>query len=96
MVGKGALQFSDGNTFKLEARINDNLAMHLRETPLSEDQQIIADGDKNKLTATIIDSWQLHWWVKSMGVQMEVLSPESFRESVIEELKETLAVYKSE
>ncbi|MBF38669.1 helix-turn-helix transcriptional regulator [Idiomarina sp. UBA4520] len=90
---KGALQFSDGNTFTLKARINDNLAMHLTETPLSDDQQITADGETNILTATVIDSWQLHWWVKSMGAQIEVLAPESFRDSIVEELKETLAAY---
>ncbi len=93
---KGALQFSDGNTLKLKARINDNLAMHLTETPLSDDQQITADGETNILTATVIDSWQLHWWVKSMGAQIQVLEPKALRDSVVDELKETLAAYSRE
>ena len=70
--------------------------MHLTETPLSEDQQITADGETNILTATVIDSWQLHWWVKSMGAQIQVLEPKALRDSVVEELEETLSAYSRE
>jgi len=68
--------------------------MHLTETPLSEDQQITADGETNILTATVVDSWQLHWWVKSMGAQIQVLEPKALRDSVVEEQEEALKLYR--
>ena len=41
-LSDGNLQFSDGVKLALKARINDNLAMHISETPLSDDQAIAA------------------------------------------------------
>jgi predicted DNA-binding transcriptional regulator YafY len=67
--------------------------MHLTETPLSDDQHITTDGDKHLLSATVADSWQLDWWVKSMGAQIEILQPASLRTSIINDLQQALDNY---
>lgn len=92
-IDQGGLQFSDGNTLQLKARIDHKLAMHLTETPLSDDQHITTDGDKHLLSATVADSWQLDWWVKSMGAQIEILQPASLRTSIINDLQQALDNY---
>lgn len=91
----GALQFSDGNSFTLEAKINADLAMHLRETPLSEDQTIIAEEQWHTLTATVMDSWQLRWWVLSQGEQIEIIAPTTLRDEIKQRLQQALQHYQS-
>jgi predicted DNA-binding transcriptional regulator YafY len=92
-LSDGNLQFSDGVKLALKARINDNLTMHISETPLSEDQAIAASEQGNILTATVNDSWQLRWWIKSMGAQIEILEPAALRQDIAGELAETLRAY---
>lgn len=91
----GALQFSDGNSFALEVKINDDLAMHLRETPLSDDQTITAGEQWHKLTATVMDSWQLHWWILSQGEQIEIIAPTTLRAEIKQRLQQALQHYQS-
>ncbi|MDP2784716.1 MAG: WYL domain-containing protein [Sulfurimicrobium sp.] len=93
-IAHGALQFSDGETIRLEARISENLAWVLRETPISEDMTLEAEGEKWKLTATVADSWQLQWWVLSQGVGITILAPKAFRAAIAEELEQSLAGYR--
>lgn len=92
-LSDGNLQFSDGVTLALKARVNDNLAMHISETPLSEDQTIESGEQGNILTATVNDSWQLRWWIKSMGAQIEILEPTTLRNDIAAELQQTLKPY---
>lgn len=91
---RGALQFSDGDTFNLQAVINDDLAAHLEEAPLSEDQKITKLNQKNKLTATVADSWQLRWWVLSQGEQIEVIEPSELRDEIRTRLESVLELYR--
>ncbi|RUO81231.1 WYL domain-containing protein [Idiomarina tyrosinivorans] len=89
----GALQFTDGVTFVVKARVTNELAMHISETPLSEDQRINAEEHGSILTATVADSWQLRWWIKSMGAQIEILEPATLRSDIATELAKALSAY---
>lgn len=92
-ISGGALQFGNGSTLRLEAALSDGLAQILRETPLSEDQQIeVQDGVIN-LTATVADSWQLRWWILSQGDGIEVTAPGSLREEIALSLKQAAEQY---
>ncbi len=74
-IAGGALQFGSGETIRLEANISNSLARILAETPLSEDQTIAGE----KLTATVLDSWQLEWWILGQSYGIEILAPDSLR-----------------
>ena len=95
-IAQGALQFGDGRTIRLVARVSPWLADILTETPLTEDQQLEPVGEVLRLTATITDSWQLRWWILSQGQGITVLEPEELRKYIIRELKNGLKGYGSE
>lgn len=83
---QGALHFSDGNKMRLRALIHEELAGHLEEAPLSEDQVISKTKQVIKLEVTITDSWHLRWWILSQGDKIEVIEPQTLRS----EIKSTL------
>lgn len=78
---------------RLEAALSDGLAQILRETPLSEDQEIKEQDDAVNLTATVADSWQLRWWILSQGDGIEVVAPEELREEIALSLKRAAGQY---
>ncbi|MDD4865519.1 MAG: WYL domain-containing protein [Alishewanella agri] len=96
-VQKGALQFGSGTTIQFVARVNAYLARILLEAPISEDMQLepLAD-DWFKLTATVIDGWQLHWWILSHSLAIEVLEPTTLRHEISKRLKSAAALYVDE
>ena len=92
-IARGGLQFGDGATLRLEARVAPWLAEILAETPLADDQQLVPSGEDFRLTATVADSWQLRWWILSQGAGMTVLEPKDLRKDIITELKNGLRGY---
>lgn len=92
-VKEGRLQFGNGKSLKLEALISQELATYLMETPLSEDQRLTVEGERMRLTATVLDTWQLAWWILSHGPGIEVLKPVRLRSQIASTLKEAAAQY---
>lgn len=93
-VAAGALQFGSGEQIDLTARINHTLALILEETPLSTNQQITTEGEGLfLLNASVVDSWQLRWWILSQGANIEILCPPELREKTRETLHRALAQY---
>lgn len=88
-IASGALQFGNGRNLSLKARIDEHLARILAETPLSDDQRIKDDI----LTATVLDTWQLQWWILSQGNAIEILAPKLLRSRIKDSLTATLARY---
>ncbi|QYJ73687.1 YafY family protein [Shewanella sp. FJAT-52076] len=94
-LDSGAMQFSDGGRIRLEANIQPQLQFYLNETPLSDDQTLTPlDDGRWLLTATVFDGWQLKWWLKGQGANIEVISPEPLRELMIASLEKALMAYK--
>ena len=93
-LADGGSQFGDSTELRLKARINDALAALLEETPMSDDQKIRRKQGENTLTATVLNSWQLHFWIRSQGLAITVLGPASLRKAIITQLEETLAAYR--
>lgn len=89
----GAAQFDPGHAFVMKARIADYLKKVLEETPLSKDQKITTRGGVHTLTATVQQSWELDFWLRSQGSALTVLQPAALRKKMIAELKESLAHY---
>ena len=93
-INQGALHFGGGENIKLEAIVHPYLLELLKESPLSEDMKIISKGDVHKVKATVVNSWQLDWWIKSQGDYIEVLKPAFLRKRIKDDLEKTLKSYK--
>lgn len=94
-IAEGGLQFGNGKMLKLKALVLPRLARILEETSLAEDQKITPlEGEEDlRLTATVADSWQLRWWILSLGDGIEVLGPAGLRKDIVTGLQDALSQY---
>lgn len=63
----GRFGFGEGKRIQLRFRIAKLAGQHLLETPLARDQQVVDRGDCYEVTATVIESEQLKWWLRGFG-----------------------------
>ena len=64
----GRFGFGEGERVKLSFHIKRGAGLHLLETPLSSDQEVTElDDDELKITATVVDSDMLEWWLRGFG-----------------------------
>lgn len=64
----GRFGFGEGNKILLSFRIKRSMGAHLLESPLSVDQTAIEAGeDQLEITATVVDSAMLDWWLRGFG-----------------------------
>lgn len=70
---------------QLEAEFLRHVAIHLRESPIADDQ-VIEDVDEDNvlLHATVADTLELRIWLRSFGDEVAILSPASLREEFAE------------
>lgn len=64
---QGRFGFGEGDIIALSFGITHKAGQHLRETPLSSDQQVIEHADHFTVTATVNDTKQLERWLNSFG-----------------------------
>ncbi len=78
---------------RLEAEFFRHVAIHLRESPIADDQ-VIEDMDEDNvlLRATIPDTLELRLWLRSFGDEVAVIGPDSLREE-FREMAENLKNY---
>lgn len=83
-IANGLAEFANqGAPIQLELRCREGVTAYLNETPLSSDQNIKSDLDGwFRLTATVNDTWQLHWWLLGQGDGVEVYAPLNLREKI--------------
>ncbi len=68
----GRFGFGEGEKVQLTFRIERNTGFHLLESPLSSDQQVTElDDGKLEITATVVDSAMLEWWLRGFGDAIE-------------------------
>ena len=64
----GRFGFGQGRKVRLTFRITRDAGLHLLESPLSSDQQVISLEDgRLEITATVVDSAMLEWWLRGFG-----------------------------
>ena len=64
----GRFGFGEGERVRLTFCMATEAGFHLRETPLSKDQQVRDRGDGwMEVTATVVDSAMLEWWLRGFG-----------------------------
>ena len=90
-----ALQFGKTEKIAFQAWLSEKQARLLRETPLSADMALTDLGNSNgyRVTATISDSWQLQWWILSLGDALVVERPLNLRAQIAEKLRSAAAGY---
>lgn len=65
---------------KIELLFDKDIARHLMETPISEDQKVVEKNDNTVLIkATVKDSLELRWWIQGFGANIEVVKPVKLR-----------------
>jgi len=92
-VNDGFLEFGAPQPIKLVAKISDDVMKILSESPLSPDQRCILKDGSHKLEATVLHTWQLEWWILSMGENIEVLKPSALRKTLSERIKKAALLY---
>ena len=63
----GRFGFGEGKRIRLSFRIQESAGFHLLESPLSTDQQAKKVGDTYEISATVVDTAQLEWWLRGFG-----------------------------
>jgi len=63
----GRFGYGEGKLISLIFRIGKEAGFHLLETPLSKDQQVKELKDDYEITATVVDTAQLDWWLRGIG-----------------------------
>ena len=78
----------------LKLKINGFIKQLLSETPLSNDQYITEfDEEFFVLAATVKNTQQLRWWIRSFGDAIEVFEPIALREEFILQIKNLSKIY---
>jgi len=63
----GRFGFGNGELIKLSFWIEKDYGLHLLESPLSEDQQVREGRRRYQVSATVMDSAMLDWWLRGFG-----------------------------
>jgi predicted DNA-binding transcriptional regulator YafY len=66
----GRFGFGEGKRIRLSFRITKNAGLQLLESPLSIDQQVKESADHFEISATVVDTAQLQWWLRGFGEQV--------------------------
>lgn len=93
-IASGAFGFGGNETITLEAAFVKPAGDHLYETSLSKNQVITPlDDGRLKVTATVVNTEQLRWWLLGFGERVEVLAPLHLRESIAQTAKSLASIY---
>lgn len=93
-IDRGAFGFGESREIELVVRFCTAAGEHLRETPLSLDQQIETDQPGwMRVQATVPNTAQLRWWLLGFGNQVEVLEPVSLRAEFINTAQTLHGIY---
>lgn len=70
----GRFGFGEGKKIRLTFRIDKDAGYHLLESRLSEDQQVKELEDVYEITATVVESDQLEWWLRGFGGHISMIN----------------------
>jgi hypothetical protein len=63
----GRFGYGNGERIRLSFHIEKEAGFHLLESPLSADQQVVDLEDAYEITATVVDTAILEWWLRGFG-----------------------------
>ncbi len=70
----GRFGYGSGERIRLQFRIDKEAGFHLLESPLSADQAVKELADEYEITATVVDSAMLDWWLRGFGESISEIS----------------------
>jgi len=80
-IDEGHVDFLLGDYIELVMLIDEEVAIHLRESRLDKKQEMEGQEDGRSLfTATVRDTGQLRWWLLGFAAQIEIIGPPALRE----------------
>jgi predicted DNA-binding transcriptional regulator YafY len=82
-------------SFKLVARFKPEVAKHLEERPLSDDQDCKHVNGHVEVSATVADTDDLRWWLLGFGEHVEVVKPGKLRNEMRRRASELARRYSS-
>ena len=78
----GRFGYGTGKTISLCFQITKVAGLHVIESQLSKDQTHQELADYYEITATVVESAQLRWWLRGFGKAVKVLAPAEFAQSL--------------
>ncbi len=63
----GRFGFGEGKCVRLSFKIKKDAGLHLLESPLSKDQRVKELDDAYEITATVVETTRLEWWLRGFG-----------------------------
>jgi predicted DNA-binding transcriptional regulator YafY len=63
----GRFGYGNGKRIKLQFRIKKTAGLHLLESPLSTDQDVKELPDAYEISATVVETAMLNWWLRGFG-----------------------------
>lgn len=63
----GRFGYGNGEKIRLTFRVDKEAGFHITESPLSKDQTVIEHEDCYEISATVVDSAMLEWWLRGFG-----------------------------
>lgn len=92
MSSTGWFGFSEGKQIRLTFRITKAAGRHLLESPLSLNQQVVEVEEHYKISATVVGTERLRWWLRGFGDDLsEVRMDECIASSLSDTAVQTLA-----
>lgn len=88
---EGRFGFGDGRRIRLSFCIDKEAGLHLLESPLSVDQQVKELGGEFRISATVVETAQLEWWLRGFGDQIRSIRRSSVRNSRIDKRENVAA-----
>ena len=70
----GRFGFGDGTKIRLSFLIEKDAGLHIVECPLSLDQVVVELDDPYDITATVVDSDTLDWWLRGFGERVSLVT----------------------
>ncbi len=96
-IAEHGFELPRGGDINLELRVSPWLAGYLDERKLSPDQTLtpIRGREEQRLNATVANTGQLRWWLRSFGTAVEVLRPLALRREMAAEVVELAKAYRA-
>ena len=63
----GHFGYGNGEKVRLSFRIDKEAGLYITESPLSKDQVVVEHEDCYEISATVVDSAMLEWWLRGFG-----------------------------
>jgi predicted DNA-binding transcriptional regulator YafY len=92
-LAEGLTHFGEGKLINFKATITETLYKILRDSPLSDDMNVVDHGGVLTLTATVRDTWALHSWILGHAENVVVLQPAALKQSLSARIKAAAAAY---